>query len=158
MDKKSFLIGFSAIYCIMLCLTAVFCYINPVFCNINSASAADIYDALTPGVIKLYEREISAEPILSRMSERSVEAIANSLSVSVGKAKALIILQDFAARNGQEVGLEKLAEMSDIKLLKFAKGVADKYVAKIGEKRKEELKAMLLDELKMSDGILKYFI
>lgn len=112
------------------------------------AYGGSVYDMLTPELISLYEREIALCPVVSNKSAAMLERTAQSLGISTAKLKTIMLLQDLAAKLGEDVSLSRLAEMSDMELLIYAKDRGAAYANSLSPKRREELKSMLLAALK----------
>ncbi len=111
-------------------------------------AASSIYDRLTPEIIEIYEREISMAPVVSNKSAAAIQKTAQQLDVSVGKLKTVMLLQDLAARVGEDASLSVLADMSDLDLLIYAKNIGTAYAASIPKEKADTLKALLLAALK----------
>lgn len=120
--------------------------------DMNSASRrycnAGVYDKLTPELIEIYETEIANEQILSDKSQAQLERSANRLGISVEKLKAIMLLQDLAAKTGRNTSLSDLAEMNEIKLLGYCKQCADDYLKTLTPERKSELEQKLKNAIK----------
>lgn len=112
------------------------------------AYAASIFDKLTPEIIKTYETEIAGAPVVSDKSSAMLERTANSLKISTNKLKTIMLLQDLAARVGEEISLSALADMSDIELFIYAKDKGTTYANSLSPERREQLKTLLLNALK----------
>lgn len=111
-------------------------------------SAAGVYDLLTPKMIEIYETEIAGESVVSEMSASVLARAAERFGISAKKLKAIILLQDLAARVGQSASLGELAAMNDLKLFAFFKQCAEKYLSAQPEGRRQELERLLKDALK----------
>ncbi len=110
--------------------------------------AAGIYDKLTPELISLYEREVALSPIVSGRSEAQLDRMAQQAHISVGKLKAVLIIQDLAAKTGRTDSISSLAAKSDLDLLLYAKDVAMTYADSLPSGRRDELKSKLKTALK----------
>ncbi|MCM1306191.1 MAG: hypothetical protein NC037_02085 [Bacteroides sp.] len=111
--------------------------------------AANVYDMLTPELVEAYEREIAGESVVSDKTQSQLERSAARLGVEVNKLKALMMLQDLASKTGKDVSLNDLAAMSEIKLLGYFKQCVDDYMSSVPEERKEEIKKIVSDTLKI---------
>lgn len=110
-------------------------------------SAASVYDMLNPRIIEIYETEIAGESVVSDMSAATLSRTAERLGISVEKLKAVLMLQDLAARVGRSVSLNELAAMNDLKLFTFFKQCAEDYLSTQPEGRRQELEKLLKDAL-----------
>lgn len=135
-------------------LTAFIFALAIVVCTISQpyqqpiCQAYDVYDMLTPQLIELYEKEIAECQIVSGKSQRQLERISKTLNISLNKAKAFLLLQDFASRTGDSVSLSTLAKMSDMEIFAFAKQRAEVYQTTITPERKEYLINLIKANLK----------
>ena len=111
------------------------------------AYGGGVYDMLTPELISIYEREIALCPVVSNKSATMLERTAQSLNISTAKLKAIMLLQDLAAKLGEDVSLTRLAEMSDVELFIYAKDRGSAYANALSPERRDELKGMLLSAL-----------
>ena len=116
--------------------------------NRKLCSAASVYDMLNPRIIEIYETEIAGESVVSDMSAATLSRTADRLGISVEKLKAVLMLQDLAARVGRSVSLNELAAMNDLKLFTFFKQCAEDYLSTQPEGRRQELEKLLKDALK----------
>lgn len=100
-----------------------------------------VYDRITPEMIELYEKEIAGEKFLSDAHPAKLVKLAGKLGVGLQKLKALMVLQDLAARTGENFKLTDLAAMGDADLIKTAKRCCKAYGDTLTDERKSELKA-----------------
>lgn len=114
----------------------------------EAAYGGGVYDLLTPELIEVYEREISEGPVVSDKPAAMISRVAKTLDISEAKLKTIMLIQDLAARMDEDVSLSRLAEMSDLELLIYAKDRGTAYAAKLPPERRQELKNMLLAALK----------
>ncbi len=114
----------------------------------SPAYGTSVYDLLTPELISMYEREISLCPIVGNKPEAFLERTAQNLGISTAKLKAVMLLQDLAARLDENVSLSHLAAMSDLELIVYAKERATTYANTLAPERREQLKSMLFAALK----------
>lgn len=110
---------------------------------------AGVYDILTPELVEMYEREIAGESIVSDKTASQLERSAGRLGVDVNKLKALMLLQDLASKVNKDISLSELSAMNDMKLLGFFKQCAEDYMSTLPEERREELKKMVADAVKI---------
>lgn len=110
---------------------------------------AGVYDMLSDELIEMYEREIAGEQIVSNKTATQLERTAGRLGIDAKKLKAIMLLQDLASKVSNDVSLSELAAMSDIKLLGFFKQNGEAYLDTLSEERRQELKQMLSDTLKL---------
>lgn len=113
----------------------------------SEAYAASIYDKLTPELIALYEREIALAPIVSAKPQAYFEKLSGELGISQGKLKTIMLLQDLAAKSGENVSLSALAAKSDFELIFYAKDKGIAYANTLPQERREQLKSMLFSAL-----------
>ena len=66
----------------------------------NVCEAGSVFDLLTPKVVEFYEKEIAGEKVLSQKSDAQLASIAKRYDITVQKARAVIVLYDFANRTG----------------------------------------------------------
>lgn len=138
MKNKKF-IFFTFVFSVLLLLCAATAGITLKCSCSKVCDAYDMYDALKPEIIQLYEEEIAGEKIVSNKSQERLERLAGTLGISVGKTKAVLLLQDFASRTGESMSLSALAKMNDIKLITFAKQRADIYLSALDPEKREYL-------------------
>ncbi len=117
-------------------------------CAAQSAYAMDMYDMLTPKIIKLYEDEISHKPVVSNMSQKQLARLADRFGISVQKTKTILVLQDLIAQTGDSVNISELASMSNSEIIKCGKKYMDKYGERFTDEQKEELKQKLKEAMK----------
>ena len=110
---------------------------------------AGVYDMLTPELVEMYEREIAGESVVSNKTAAQLERSASRLGVDLNKLKALMLLQDLASKVDRDISLSELAAMSDIKLFGFFKQCADDYMSTLPEARRDEIRKMVSDALKI---------
>lgn len=137
---------FIAIIAAMLFSAAVFTFDEAE--NRKLCSAASVYDMLNPRIIELYETEIAGERVVSDISAATLSRTADRLGISVEKLKAVLMLQDLAARVGRNVSLNELAAMNDFKLFSLFKQCAEDYLSTQPEGRRQELEKLLKDALR----------
>ncbi len=118
----------------------------------SEAYAAGIYDRVTPELIALYEKEISACPVVSDQNPARLLKTAEGLGIELNKLKALMLLQDLSARVGREISLSALAEKSEWALILYAKQCGDDYLAALPEEQRQRLKKLLFEALKPSNA------
>lgn len=99
-----------------------------------------VLDILTPEVIDFYESEISQKQVASQKSQEWLERVADRYEISVQKVKAVLIVQDFCALNGENVSFADLAKLSDYALFETVKSRIDGYLDGLSEEEKENLK------------------
>ena len=97
----------------------------------------------------MYEREIAGESVVSDKTQAQLKRMAGRLSVDLNKLKALMLLQDLAGMVNRDISLEELAAMNDMKLFAFFRQCGEEYLSTVPDERKEELKKMLSDCIKL---------
>lgn len=107
----------------------------------DSAVMERLLKFVTPELIGTYEENIAKEPFVSEASPAKLRRLSRRLSVSEQKLKALMLLQDLAARSGDNVSLEDLAALGDSDLIKTAKRYMEAYGETLSEEERESLKA-----------------
>lgn len=107
----------------------------------DSAVMERLLKFVTPELIGTYEENIAKEPFVSEASPAKLRRLSRRLSVSEQKLKALMLLQDLAARSGDKVSLEDLAALGDSDLIKTAKRYMEAYGETLSEEERESLKA-----------------
>lgn len=107
----------------------------------DSAVMERLLKFVTPELIGTYEENIAKEPFVSEASPAKLRRLSRRLSVSEQKLKALMLLQDLAARSGDNVSLEELAALGDSDLIKTAKRYMEAYGETLSEEERESLKA-----------------
>lgn len=117
-------------------------------CQAKECAYGDIYDMLTPKVIELYEQEIAKTPVLSNMPDKQLERLASRLKIPYQKAKAVVLLQNLIALNGDSVNISDLAAMSTAELMKCAKKNIEKYCSTLSEAELNDLKQKAKQALK----------
>ena len=145
MKRKIYGLMMIAVVAIALSVYAVYDFGNAE----RRLCEAGVYDLLNDELIDMYEREIAGEAIVSAKSTAQLERTANKLGIELNKLKAIMMLQDLASKTGNAVSLSELAEMSDIKLFGFFKQCGEAYLDTLPEARRQELKQMLTDALKI---------
>ena len=129
-----------------LCFAAV--YQNEE-CDRQLCDASGIYDMLNEDIVKLYEKEIAGESIVSGASSSQLDRNAKRFNVDVQKLKAIMLLQDLAAKSGRNVSLAELAAMNDLKLISYFKQCAKDYLLTLPQERQEELERMFKSAAKL---------
>lgn len=107
----------------------------------DSAVMERLLKFVTPELIGTYEENIAKEPFVSEASPAKLRRLSRRLSVSEQKLKALMLLQDLAARSGDNVSLEDLAALGDSDLIKTVKRYMEAYGETLSEEERESLKA-----------------
>lgn len=105
--------------------------------------AAGIYDMLKPELIEMYEREVAGESIVSDKSAAQLQRVADRLGIGVQKLKAIMLLQDLAAKTGRSIALSELAEMGDLKVISYFKQCGKDYLSQLTPERRKQLEDML---------------
>ncbi len=123
-----------------ICLIVALFAICGCFCAPKEVANAGFCDLLTPEIVKFYEEEIAKEQVLSSKSEQNVKAIASRFGIDEQKAKCAILLFDFSKRTGGGITFPEIANMSEFKMLAFAKQRGDIYGQTLSKEDKEELK------------------
>ncbi len=122
--------------CFIVALFAVCgCFAVP-----SEVAEAGICDLLTPEVVKFYEEEIAKEQILSSKSEQNIKAIAQRFDIDEQKAKCAILIFDFSKRTGGGITFPEIVNMSEFKMLIFAKQRGEIYGQTLCKEDKAELK------------------
>lgn len=123
-----------------ICLVVALFVICGCFAAPREVADAGICDLLTPEIVKFYEEEIAKEQVLSSKSEQNVKAIAIRFGIDEQKAKCAILLFDFSKRTGGGITFPEIADMSEFKMLAFAKQRGEIYGQTLDKEDKEELK------------------
>ncbi len=123
-----------------ICLIVALFAICGCFCTPKEVATAGFCDLLTPEIVKFYEEEIAKEQVLSSKSEQNVKAIANRFEIDEQKAKCAILLFDFSKRTGGGITFPEIANMSEFKMLVFAKQRGEIYGQTLSKEDKAELK------------------
>ena len=92
-------------------------------------------------VVHFYEDEIAHEKFISTMSERQMNRLTSTYSVSQNRLWILLIIEDLGARVGNHKNLTELTKMTDKQLFSYGKGVIVSFVDTLTDEEKEVLKA-----------------
>lgn len=103
-------------------------------------SASDIYNLLTDEMILFYEDEIAGEHFITSMKSASLQRLANKLNISTQKTKTLLLLCDFAQRNGDYVNINDLANKKDSEIIRIGKNYINRYKSTLSDAEVEQLK------------------
>lgn len=106
----------------------------------NVCCGFSVLDILTPEMIEFYECEISQKQVVSQRSEEWLERVADRYEISVQKVKAVLIVQNFCALNGDDVNFADLAKLSDYSLFETVRGKIDGYLEGLSDDEKDNLK------------------
>lgn len=123
-----------------ICLVVALFVICGCFSAPREVAEAGLCDLLTPEIVKFYEEEIAKEQVLSSKSEQNVKAIATRFEIDEQKAKCAVLLFDFSKRTGGGITFPEIANMSEFKMLAFAKQRGEIYGQTLSKEDKEELK------------------
>lgn len=143
--KNFALITVISVILTVACFAAVYQYDD---CKRQLCDAAGIYDMLNDDLVKLYEKEIAGDKVVTGASGAQLERNAKRFNVDVQKLKAIMLLQDFAAKSGRNVSIAELAAMNDLKLISYFKQCAVDYLSTLPQERQEELTRMFKDAVK----------
>lgn len=105
-----------------------------------TATASDIYNLLTDEMILFYEDEIAGERFVTSMKSASLQRLAGKLGISTQKTKALLLLCDFAQRNGDYVNINDLASKKDSEIIRIGKNYINRYKSTLSDAEVEQLK------------------
>ncbi len=129
--------------CVIVALFVICgCFFTP-----KEVADAGVCDLLTPEIVKFYEEEIAKEQVLSSKSEQNVKTIATRFGIDEQKAKCAILLFDLSKRTGGGITFPEIANMSEFRMLVFAKQRGEIYGKTLGKEDKEELKQKASDLL-----------
>ena len=105
------------------------------------AQGAFFDDMINEDVVHFYEDEIAHEKFISTMSERQMNRLTSTYSVSQNRLWILLIIEDLGARVGNHKNLTELTKMTDNQLFSYGKGVIVSFVDTLTDEEKEVLKA-----------------
>ena len=144
MNRAKIICAILALALIAICVAGV----SRELADPSETYAGNIYDRLTPQLVELYETEIAGAPIVSGKSQAYLQRSASQFGISLGKLKAIMLLQDLVAKIGENASLSELAQMGDLELMFYAKNKATTYANTLAPERRDQLKSMLLSALK----------
>lgn len=102
--------------------------------------AFSVYDMLSPKIISFYESEIAGEKVISNKSAKQIEGVASRFSISVQKAKGVMLVYDFCNRTGGGTDFPTIAQMSEKQVIELVKARAKVYEQSLTPEKKKELK------------------
>lgn len=105
----------------------------------SSSNENGIFDLLSPELVRVYEENVSKEPVVSDLSPARLARMAQKYGCGEKKMCALIVVRDMAARAGGSVTLAELSKESDLALIKRAKQYVDVYAATLSDEEKKDL-------------------
>jgi len=161
--------GFFALSLLFIALAALFIPLIDFEPKVSHSS--DIFDLVSPELIKFYEDNFSKEPVISSVKGKKMEKMTEAYGAGENKIKVLIMINDLSTRNGDPVSMKELSQMSTPELFKVAKknfeiylnGISEEEKAKITEnfnKLKESGKIPDIPFIKvgLSDNVLKAMV